>query len=133
MRTKPAPLIPENTVARAPKAPVVPMKPAEPMKWFRVKSGPSSSRNPGEIGPFRRDQGDYFLKQGNEINSAQYDIRMLKNAGVVLEDIDPPGWWVKAQEDSAEKVEQLRADGVDIGDSAPVDSVVPRAAAAAGS
>lgn len=131
MGTRPKPLIPDNNVARRPAPPPAPMKPAEDMAWYRVKGGPSSSRNPGEIGPFRRDQGDYFLKQGNEINSAQYDIRALKNAGVVLEEIEPPGWWVKAQEDSAAKVEQLRDDGQDIGDAAPVESIVPRRTAAA--
>ncbi len=133
MRTRPAPLIPDTQVAKAPQAKPLPPKPIEPLKWYRVTGGPSSSRNPGEVGPFRRDQGDYFLKIGNEINSAQYDIRQLKNAGVKFDEIDPPGWWVQAQQDSAAKVEQLQAEGLPVSDSPPIEELLPAKSVAAAS
>src|SRR5215831_1188874 len=131
MRTRPAALIEDSKVAKAPKTPQAPQKPAEPLKWFRVKGGPSSSRNPGEVGPFRRDHGDFFLKIGNEINSSQYDIKALRNAGIDLVDIEPPGWWVQAQLDAAAKVEQLQAEGIEVADAPPIEELVPPPKAAA--
>lgn len=116
MRTRPASLMPDEQTAKAPPQPrAAPAKAAEPMRWYRVTGGPGNSKNPGEVGPFRREQGDYFLKIGNEINSGQYDIRTLKNQGVKLDEIEPPGWYVDQQERGKEKAEELRADGVDVG------------------
>ncbi len=119
MKTRPAPLIPENQVATAPKAPPRPVsnKPAEPLQWFKVLDGPRNHTSaPGAVGPFRRENGDFTLKVGKVFNSGQYDVQMLRNAGVKLEEVEAPGWYVQAQKDAHERVEQLRADGIAVGD-----------------
>ena len=89
MRTRPASLMPDEQSSR-PKAPARPVsdKPAEPLRWFRVIDGPKTltGNNPGQIGPFRREHGDFFLKLGNVLNNTQYDIEELTNAGVELKE-----------------------------------------------
>lgn len=118
MRTRPASLIGDLGPAsqQQAKKQVAPAKAAEPMSWHRVLGGPSSGGKAGEVGPFRREHGDYFLKIGNEFNSTQYDLKQLTRAGVKLETIDPPGWFVEAQMAAQEKVEELRARGIDVDD-----------------
>lgn len=120
MRTRPASLIPEEQVASAKPNKAAPKKnagsDAEPLRWYRVEDGPRQNGAPNNIGPFRRDQGDYFLKLGNEINSAEYNIKQLLNHGCKLTEIECPGWYIEQQELSEQKAEELRAMGVDVGE-----------------
>lgn len=119
MRTRPASLISDTQPQSRPQAKKAePAVAAEPTRWYRVKDGPKTltGNNPGQIGPFRRENGDFFLKLGNVINSTQYDMEELKNAGVELLEVEAPGWYVKAQRDAAGKVEELRDAGIDVGD-----------------
>jgi hypothetical protein len=131
---KPASLIGDSGSSLQPQAkkPEAPAKAAEPVTWHRITGGPSSGGKAGEVGPFRRTHGDYFLKLGNEINSTEYDIKALTRAGVKMDTIDPPGWWVEAQQNAQDKVEQLRARGVRVDDApeyvAPAPVNAPTAA-----
>jgi hypothetical protein len=65
-----------------------PKAPAAEMKWYRVKS--ESKRIP-------RPHGDYQLNRGKVINSANFDIQLIKNLGVELEDVPEPGWHAAKQ------------------------------------
>lgn len=115
VKTRPS-LMPD--AAQPLRAPAAPVKkgPAEPLRWFRVSGGPTNHNVPGGIGPFRRNQGDYFLKLGQEINSGEYDIKELRNHGCKLEEIEPPGWFIEAQAKGEEKAQELAEAGVDLGD-----------------
>jgi hypothetical protein len=117
MRTKPASLIPHANIATPPAPPPVEMREAKPIRWFRVKDGPAGN-NPGTVGPFRRPSGDFFVKKGKVLNSGEYDVESMTNGGAIVEEIPAPGWYVKHQKQSADKVEQLHEAGVQVGDSA---------------
>lgn len=117
MRTKPASLIPPSGLATAPAPPAVEMREAKPIRWFRVKDGPAGN-NPGTVGPFRRPSGDFFVKKGKVLNSGEYDVESMINGGCLLEEIAAPGWFTKHQRQSADRVEQLREAGVNVGDAA---------------
>lgn len=113
VKTRPS-LMPDT--AQALRAPAAPAKkgPADPLRWYRVKGGPTNHNVPGGIGPFRRNQGDYFLKVGQEISSGEYDIKELTNHGCKLEEIEPPGWFVEAQMKGEEKAMELADAGIEI-------------------
>lgn len=120
MRTRPADLVPEAAQAR-PAAP--PPKPAankkkpgevQPLRFYQVIDGPRKAGDPNKIGPFRRNQGDYFLSQGSEISSHEFDIKDLRNHGAKLEEIETPGWFIEQQDASRAKAEELRAAGVHV-------------------
>lgn len=78
------------------------------LKWFRVTSG-------GEKGHrIPRPHGDFLLRQGKEINDANFEIPRLLNLGVKLEEIPTPGWFVKQQADAQEKYLRLVDEGVEL-------------------
>lgn len=118
MGTRPKPLIPEGQISKpAPRVAQAPTASAGPTRWYKVLDGPRNhSSAPGAIGPFRRPNGDFTLKTGKIINSAQYDIDMLRDAGVKLEEVPAPGWFIRAQKEAQDKVDQLRAEGIDVED-----------------
>lgn len=130
MGTRPRPLIPEGSLATRPTAPQAPAKPAEPMRWFRVIGGPQGSKA-GSVGPFRKKTGagyaEFMLAIGKEINSAEYDVKGLKNSGAKLEEIQPPGWYAQQQEDALVKAEELREAGVNVPDPGPAWEPTPLA------
>ena len=117
MKTRPASLMPEGSLARAPQ-PVIKKSGGKEtaVEFFRVNDGPKNHQAPNKIGPFNRPQGDFFLNLGDEISSAEYDIRALKNRGCKLEPIDPPGWWMDQQKAAVARAEELREAGIDVPD-----------------
>ena len=70
------------------------------LQWFRVV----------EDREVPRAGGNYLLRAGKEINDGGYDMRKLKRAGVKLEAIPAPDYWVMARRD---EVDRLRAAGSD--------------------
>ena len=117
MKTRPASLMPDANIARSPQ-PVIKKSggKATEVAFFRVNDGPKNHQAPNKIGPFNRPQGDFFLNLGDEISSAEYDIRALTNRGCKLEQIDPPGWWIDQQKAAVARAEELREQGVDVPD-----------------
>lgn len=131
MKTRPASLMPEGNVARAPQQVVKKSAGREsPVQFFRVTDGPKNHQAPNKIGPFNRPQGDFFLNLGDEISSAEYDIKALTNRGAKLLPIDAPGWWVDAQKVAVERAEELRDMGIQV-PQADLELPAPRAAKAA--
>ena len=115
MKTRPASLMPEGSLARSPQ-PVLKKSGGKEtaVEFFRVNDGPKNHQAPNKIGPFNRPQGDFFLNLGDEISSAEYDIKALTTRGAKLTPIDPPGWWVDAQKAAVERAEELREMGVPV-------------------
>lgn len=82
-----------NAAARRAEAP----KAAEPITWHRVL----------EARDVPRHGGTFHLHTGKEINSASFDIPALHRAGVKMEKIEAPLWWVTQQQNALDRVEGL--------------------------
>ena len=91
-----------------------PAAPAKPLEWARVTS---------EDRKVPRPNGDFLLKRGKEINSANFDFDKLRNIGVTLEAIATPGWFLEAQRKGQEIAERLQGEGIPI--DVPPDYVPP--------
>jgi len=92
-----------GAISSAPKA--APPPPA-PMRWYRVISGDKAIPRAGGA--------PYLLKQGHEINNANHDVVKIKQMGVQLEEIEPPAWWIAAQEAGIRRADELRARGLPV-------------------
>lgn len=63
-----------------------------------------------------RTGGHDLLRAGKEIQSANYDVDLLRKQGVKLEEIEVPAWYVDQQEQSAARHAALTDAGHELGD-----------------
>lgn len=84
-------------------APAAPAK-TGPLRWFLVESPDKVIRLPS--------RAEFVIRQGKEINSAEYDVGLLQARGVKLKEIDTPNWWNEAQAKGIDRHAELAAKGI---------------------
>jgi hypothetical protein len=111
----------QKAAAAAVASPAAPAR--GPLKWFVITTGDKIIRRPGKE--------EYVIRQGKEINDAEYDIALLKSRGVGLEPIKTPAWWKEAQLAGDRKRDELASRGINLPPAEPyVDPDEAPAAAA---
>jgi hypothetical protein len=81
-----------------PRAKAAPAAPPEPVRWYRVLE---------TIDNVPRKGGSFKLTRGKELNSANYDVPALEGAGVKLQEIPPPRWYLEHQAADPARHEEL--------------------------